>query len=271
MTKEATRQPAMAGKFYTAVASRLHDEVSGYLATPAADKAKAYGVMVPHAGYMYSGEICGRALASVEVPAKVLILHTKHQLGGGPFCLAAFKEWVTPLGTVARDEDLAEALNQIDLIDESNLPHFSEHAGEVVLPFLQELRPDIKACLISVSHATWEDVETVAEQISKAILRQKGDVLLVASTDMNHYEDQEKTVAKDNKALDALGKYDVRGLHDVCYTDDISMCGLHATLVTALACRHLGASRAEVMEHKTSGEISGEMNQVVGYASARFV
>lgn len=271
MTTETIRQPAMAGKFYTAVPTRLHDELTGYLATPAAAKAKAYGVMVPHAGYVYSGEICGRALASIEIPETVLIIHTKHQLGGGTFSLAAFKEWVTPLGSIMRDEALAAALNDIELIDESNLPHFSEHAAEVVLPFLQELRPDVKACIISASHATWEDVETVAEKISKAVLQQDGDVLLIASTDMNHFEDHDKTVVKDQKALKALGEYDVRGMHDVCYTDEISMCGLHATLVTALACKHLGASKAEVMEYKTSGEINGEMNQVVGYASARFI
>ncbi|MDC1142993.1 AmmeMemoRadiSam system protein B [Planctomycetota bacterium] len=270
MTKEATRQPAMAGKFYTAVPARLHDELTAYLASPSASRAKAYGVMVPHAGYMYSGAICGRALASIEVPQTVLILHTKHQLGGGPFCLAAFKEWVTPLGTVMRDETLAAALAEIDDVDESNLPHFQEHAAEVVIPFLQELRPDVKACVMAVSHSDYPSVERVAEAISKAVLQQEGDVLLIASTDMNHYEDHDTTIRKDQKVLDPLSAYDIKTMYEVCYTDDISMCGLHATAVTALACKHLGASTVEILEHKTSGDVNGETNQVVGYASARF-
>ena len=266
---EVVRHTAVAGRFYTAVPAKLRSELETYLSTPAAPKAKAFGVMVPHAGYMYSGAVCGHALASVEIPDTVLILHTKHQLGGGSFALAAFRQWETPLGQVHIDEQLQSALAEIDGIDVSNFPHFLEHAAEVVLPFLQALNPDVKVCIISVSHSPFEKVQSVAAGIASAILAQAGDTLIIASTDMNHYEDQETTLAKDQLALDKLGAYDTQGMFEVCFARDISMCGLHATTLMLEACKGLGASKVELLEHTTSGDISKDLHQVVGYASAR--
>lgn len=266
---ETTRQTAVAGHFYTSVPGRLKSEIEGYLAAPAAEKAKAYGVMVPHAGYMYSGAVCGRALASVEIPDTVLILHTKHQLGGGTFSLAAFREWETPLGAVPINEELETVLAYLDGIDVSNHPHFLEHAAEVVLPFLQVLNPDVRVCVISVSHADMATVKRVAKGIAKAILGVKGDVLVVSSSDMNHYENHDVTIEKDQFALDKLAGFDAEGMVQECIQKDISMCGAHATALMLETCKELGASRVEVLEHTTSGEVSGDMNQVVGYASAR--
>ncbi|MCA8916136.1 MAG: AmmeMemoRadiSam system protein B [Planctomycetes bacterium] len=267
---ETIRHTAVAGHFYTSVPGKLRDEIASYVSNPAAPKAKAYGVLVPHAGYMYSGAVCGHALASVEIPGTALILHTKHQLGGGTFSLAAFREWETPLGKVHVDEKLETALANVDGIDISNFPHFQEHAAEVVLPFLQFLNPAVKVCVISVSHAPTETVQAVAAGIASAILSQDGgDTLIVASSDMNHYEDHETTLAKDKLALDKLVAYDTQGMIDVCFARDISMCGLHATALMLEACKSLGAGKVELLEHTTSGEVSGDMHQVVGYASAR--
>jgi AmmeMemoRadiSam system protein B len=266
---ETVRHTCVAGRFYTSVPSRLKAEIDGYIAKPAAKKAKAYGVMVPHAGYMYSGAVCGRALASVEIPATVLILHTKHQLGGGTLSLAGFREWETPLGVLHVEPTLQAALAKVEGIDVSNLPHFQEHAGEVVLPFLQVLNPKAKACIISVSHAPFEFLQNVAAGISRAILAHDGDVLVVSSSDMNHYEDHETTMQKDQLALDKLKAFDAQGMLDVCFSRDISMCGVHATTLMLETCKQLGASKVELLDHTTSGEVSGDMRQVVGYASAR--
>lgn len=266
---ETLRHQHVAGHFYTAVPEKLRAEIDGYLAEPAAAKAKAYGVVVPHAGYMYSGAVCGRALASVEVPATVLILHTKHQLGGGTFSLAGFREWETPLGKVPVNEKLHEALAAVEGVEVSNLPHFNEHAAEVVLPFLQVINPHVKACIMSVSHGAYSSVRSVGEATAKAILAIDGDVLVIASSDMNHYEDHQTTIEKDQLALDKLAAYDGEGMLEVCIARDISMCGVHATALMLETCEALGASKVELLEHTTSGQISGDMNQVVGYASAR--
>lgn len=268
-TLDTIRHPAVAGRFYTAVPKRLRDEIAGYCAQSAAPRARAYGVMVPHAGYMYSGRVCGRALASVEIPPLCVILHTKHQLGGGALSLAQFEQWHTPLGVVPVDAALNQALAGVAGITASNLPHFGEHAAEVVLPFLQVLRPDVRVAVISVMTAPFELIQRAAAGIAKAALAQSSDVLLVASSDMNHYAVQEETLRKDKLALEKLSAYDAAGMIEVCNAHDITMCGVHATALMLETCRELGASRVEVLEHTTSGEVSGEYGQVVGYASAR--
>jgi MEMO1 family protein len=266
---EDIRIPVVAGRFYTAVPKRLRAEIEGYVASPAAPRAKAYGVMVPHAGYMYSGAVCGRALASVDVPTLCLILHTKHQLGGGDLSLAKFKQWETPLGLVAADQPFTDALGKVEGIAASNLPHFGEHAAEVVLPFLQVLQPKVRVAVISAMTVTAEHARAVGEGIARAILAQGEDVLVISSSDMNHYADHDLTMRKDQLALDQLAAFDTAGMLDVCKQYDITMCGVGATAVMLETCRALGATRVELLEHTTSGEVSGEYGQVVGYASAR--
>jgi MEMO1 family protein len=269
MSTEETRIPAVAGRFYTAVPERLRGEIEAYTERPAAPRAKGYGVMVPHAGYMYSGAVCGRALASVDVPPVCLVLHTKHQLGGGTFALANFKTWETPLGMVPADASLTDALAAVKGIEVSNLPHFGEHAAEVVLPFLQVLQPDVKVTVMSVGRVEADDAASVGRGIAKAILAQGSDVLVISSSDMNHYADEETTRFKDKLALEKLIAFDPPGLIKVCEQHDITMCGVGATALMLEACRELGASTVELLEHITSGKASGDYNQVVGYASAR--
>jgi hypothetical protein len=266
---EHTRIPAFAGRFYTAVPARLRTEIEGYIAKPAAPAANAYGVMVPHAGYMYSGAVCGHALASVRVPPLCLILHTKHQLGGGDLSLGGFQEWETPLGMVHADGPFNAALAKVDGITLSNLPHFGEHAAEVVLPFLQVLQPDVRVAVISTTSVSAEFAKQAGSGIASAILLQGEDVLVISSSDMNHYADHELTMKKDQFALDKLAAFDTAGLIETCTQYDITMCGVGATAVMLETCRALGATRVEILEHTTSGEVSGEYGAVVGYASAR--
>lgn len=266
---ETIRHPAVAGRFYTAVPKRLRAEIDGYLASPAAPRAKAYGVLVPHAGYMYSGALCGRALASVEIPPICLVLHTKHQLGGGTLSLAAFREWETPLGRIAVHEGLSTALAKIEGITPSNLPHFGEHAAEVVLPFLQVLRPDVQVAVISAMTVAPEQAARLGKGIAGAVLALPQDVLVIASSDMNHYADHDTTMKLDQLALDKLAAFDSAGMLQACEQYDITMCGVGATAVMLETCKALGATRVEILEHTTSGQVSGEYGQVVGYASAR--
>jgi MEMO1 family protein len=269
MHSESTRIPAVAGRFYTAVPERLRAEIQAYTEKPAAPRAKGYGVLVPHAGYMYSGAICGRALASVEIPPICLVLHTKHQLGGGTFALASFQTWETPLGMLPSDEPLRDALADVRGIEVSNLPHFGEHAAEVVLPFLQVLRPDVRVAVMSVGRVKADEAHNIGKDIARAILAQGSDVLVISSSDMNHYANEEITRAKDKLALEKLTEFDPPGLLKICDQHDITMCGVGATALMLETCRELGGSRVELLEHTTSGQTSGDYHQVVGYASAR--
>lgn len=269
MTTETVRHPAVAGRFYTAVPKRLRAEVQEYVAEPAAPPVRAFGVMVPHAGYMYSGRVCGRGLASVHVPASVLLLHTRHQLGGGNLALAQFEQWQTPLGPVPVDAELNRALGGVAGISRSNLPHFGDHAAEVVLPFLQVLQRALKISVISVMVTPPDTLLLAGKAIAREIRQLGREVLVVASSDMNHYADHDTTVRLDKLALEKLAAFDAAGLLETCQRHDITMCGAHATALMLAVCRELGAARVEVLEHTTSGEVSGEMGSVVGYASAR--
>lgn len=266
---DEVRMPAVAGKFYTAHPAGLRREVEGYLAQPAAAKRPALGVMVPHAGYIYSGAVCGRALASIEIPERVLLLHTKHQLGGGDLSLATFARWETPLGVAPSDRKLTEALAETIGIQASNLPHYMEHAAEVVLPFLQVLQPKVRPAVISVGRASFAGLRTTALDIAHVIREQGEPVLVIASSDMNHYAEHELTLQKDRLALERMEAFDTQGMLETVERFDITMCGANATALMMEVCRELGATTVEVLEHTTSGPVSGDYNQVVGYASAR--
>jgi AmmeMemoRadiSam system protein B len=254
--------------FYPGDAARLRREIDGFIAKPAKARARAYGVMVPHAGYLYSGAVCGRALASVEIPQRVLILHTKHQAGGGTLSLAEFDAWETPLGDVMADEPLNAALAAITGVTRSNVPHTHDHAAEVVLPFLQVLRPEVQVAVISVGVFDRAELPSLGAAVATAI-KGAGGALMVASSDMNHYDSHEITLAKDELALKQLAAFEPLEMLRVCELEDVSMCGAYATALMLTAAKKLGAARVEILEHTTSGPTSGDYDQVVGYASAR--
>jgi AmmeMemoRadiSam system protein B len=261
------RDAAVAGMFYEGRAARLRAEVEGYVARPARPPRSARGVMVPHAGYVFSGAMCGRALASVQVPKSVLILHTKHHPGGGALSLATFERWRTPLGEVPADAALNAALANVPGLTPSNAPHHQEHAAEVVLPFLQVLRPDVEVAVISVGPAPGAVLQQVGEAIAERL--QGRDVLVVASSDMNHYEDHETTLQKDELALAELARFSPERMLDVCERHQISMCGAAATALMLFIARAQGATEVELLEHDTSYAASGDFQRTVGYASAR--
>ncbi len=260
------RAPAVAGMFYPGEARKLRAEVQRLLGRASPSRQHVFGAMVPHAGYMYSGALCGRALAAVEIPPSVLILHTKHRPGGGELSLAAYEGWQTPLGVAPTARELTEALAREPLVV-SNQPHVKEHAAEVLLPFLQVLRPDVRVAALSVGHAGIDGLVKAADVIAAAV-GNLGPALLLASSDMNHYESHAATLAKDERALAPLRAYNWRAMLEVCEREDISMCGAWATALMLEACARLGATSARVLEHTTSGPVSGDFEQVVGYATA---
>ncbi len=266
--KTLTRQAAVSGMFYPGDAARLRREIEGYIAKAAKPRARAFGVMVPHAGYVYSGAICGRALASVSIPLRVLILHTKHQAGGGVISLAGFDAWQTPLGDVMADEELNAALAKVPGVTCTNVPHTRDHAAEVVLPFLQVLNPEVQVAVLSVGVFETASLTEVGASLAAAI-ESAGGALMVASSDMNHYDSHEVTLAKDELALKQLAAFEPLEMLRVCEQEDVSMCGAYATALMLTAAKQLGASRVELLEHTTSGPTSGDYDQVVGYASAR--
>ena len=254
--------------FYDGRPSALEREVRGYLSAPARAPRAVCGVVVPHAGYPYSGAICGRAVASAVVPQRVLILHTKHHPGGGTLALAPYRSWQTPLGEVQADEGLSAGLAELPGVTLSEVPHRQEHAAEVVLPFLQLARADLRVAVISVGHAPYEALCAAGERAARVLADVEGPTLVVISTDMNHYASQAETERKDALALRPLAAFDPAGLLAVCDRHEISMCGVAATVLGLALCRERGATRVELLEHATSAAVSGDYSHVVGYASA---
>jgi MEMO1 family protein len=271
----AIRQPAVAGRFYPSSAQKLRAEVEGYLQpdagsdreTEPAVKIQALGCVVPHAGYMYSGHVAGAVYRRLELPQRGIILCPNHTGMGEPLAIMSRGAWRTPLGDAPIDEALADELKlAMPLLSEDEEAHRSEHALEVQLPFLQVLRPDFQFVPVAVGTSNFEVLSALGVAIGNVLAKQNEPVLVIASSDMNHYESDSVTRVKDRRAMDQLLALDPRSLYDTVHEEQISMCGYGPAVVMLTATRKLGARQAELIRYATSGDVSGDKDMVVGYA-----
>ena len=267
------RQPAVAGRFYPANAQHLRAEVETYTTAPASaaaeseTKIRAMGCVVPHAGYMYSGHVAGAVYRRLELPRRFVILCPNHTGMGEPLAIMSAGAWHTPLGDAPIAENLAKELkSRLPLLSEDAEAHQSEHALEVQLPFLQVLAPGFKFVPITVGTGNFEVLSALGKVIGAAAAEAGEPVLVIASSDMNHYESDKVTRVKDRRAIDQMLALDPRGLYDIVHQADISMCGYGPAVVMLTAARKLGATRAELIRYATSGDVSGDHDMVVGYA-----
>lgn len=223
--------------------------------------------MVPHAGYMYSGATAGAVFSELEIPASCIIVCPNHTGRGHALAIMTEGEWRTPLGAVAIDSALAEKLMQnFPALTEDSAAHHSEHAIEVELPFLQMARPGARFVPIAVGTAQLMLLQPLGEAIAAAVKQTKEKVLIIASSDMNHYEDDATTRVKDRKAIEKILALDAPGLYDTVINESISMCGFGPAIAMLTAARRLGATKAELVKYATSADESGDYGRVVGYA-----
>jgi len=269
----AVRQPAVAGRFYPANAQHLRAEVETYTTVPAGaaaepeTKIRALGCLVPHAGYMYSGHVAGAVFRRLELPRRFVILCPNHTGMGEPLAIMSGGSWHTPLGDVPIDQELAKQLkSRLPLLSEDQVAHRYEHALEVQLPFLQVLAPGFRFVPITVGTSNFEVLSALGVVIGTVAAEAGEPVLVVASSDMNHYESDSVTRVKDRRAIEQMLALDPRGLYDVVHQADISMCGYGPAVAMLTAARKLGATRAELIRYATSGDVSGDRDMVVGYA-----
>ena len=265
------RLPAVAGRFYPANPQELTHLVRHYAA---ADQqtiaARAAACLVPHAGYIYSGGVTGAVLSRILLPQKIIILGVRHFPRGKAAAILSSGAWRTPLGDVPIDEPLAQSLLQnCAVLVEDSLAHLTEHSLEVQLPFLQALVPNFSFVPIALGTIHFDDLVAVGEALAK-VLRAHSEVLLLTTSDLNHYEDDQTTCRKDQKAIEQLFAMDARGLFDVCRNEEISMCGLGPAVAMLTALRSLGTRRAELIRYATSADVSGDTSAVVGYAGMIF-
>ena len=262
------RHPAVAGRFYPGNAETLRADIESYL-TPSGQKSAALGCVVPHAGYIYSGLVAGAVFSCLQIPSRIILMCPNHTGRGHPLAINSQGVWETPLGEVTIDSELAANLMQrCPLLTDDTEAHRSEHAAEVELPFLQVLRPDVKFVPIAIGTSQLEVLEALGRAMAEVAARE-GNILIIASSDMNHYENDVVTRIKDHKAIERILALDARGLRDVVVHGNISMCGLGPTVAMLTASRQLGARSARLVKYATSGDVSYDWDRVVGYAGIR--
>lgn len=261
------RQPVVANRFYEGDPTALRQTLAGLI--PSIDKnkkTKARAVISPHAGYVYSGGVAGESFAQVEIPETVIILGPNHHGQGASMAVSA-EDWLMPMGNVACAADLAATLTQdSEVMVADNLAHQYEHSLEVQVPFLQYFQDNLNIVAIVVSQIPFSQCQQAASEIAQAVKAYDKPVLLVASTDMTHYESRQSASKKDHLALDHILNLDPSGLYNTVINNRISMCGIMPTTITLLAAMELGAEQAELVRYTDSGEASGDTDQVVGYA-----
>jgi MEMO1 family protein len=260
------RHPAVAGRFYPLDRETLLGEVDAFLSPGGASKP-AIGCIAPHAGYIYSGAVAGVVYANIDVPRRCLVLCPNHTGKGRPLAIMSAGGWETPFGSAPIDAALAGALKkQFPLLTEDSEAHRGEHAIEVQLPFLLRRNPQITFVPIALGAGQFELLEQLGNAVAHVLKQQAEPALIVASSDMNHYENDRLTREKDHKAIEQMLMMDARGLFDVVMREQISMCGIGPTVVMLTAAKRLGAKSAELLKYATSGDVSGDREMVVGYA-----
>jgi len=259
------RQPAVAGRFYPGRPDVLAAEVQSFLAVggPAED---AIAVVAPHAGYMYSGSIAGLVYAAVRVPAAAIVLCPNHTGAGSRAAIVTRGSFRTPLGPVPIHERLAALVLAGGGVTEDSRAHAAEHAIEVHLPFLQARSPGVSLVPICLGGLGVDACLALGRNLAAAVQEVGEPVLLVASTDMSHYIPATVAARLDRLALDRVEALDPEGLYRTVVEHDLTMCGFIPTTVVLEAARHLGARSARLVRYGNSGETSGDMDHVVGYA-----
>ncbi len=259
------RRAVVAGQFYNGTAESLREQVRKYI-DEKAKKEEVMGVLAPHAGFMFSGQVAGAVYSHIIFPDTFVILGPNHTGAGHPSAIMTKGKWQTPLGEVEIDSDLAsKILANSKSLREDERAHSYEHSIEVQLPFLQYLGKDFKFVPICLSHLDSEACRDIGKAIAQAIKEEKKKVVIVASSDLTHYEPQEEANRKDKVALDAVIKLDPEGLINRVEELRISMCGVIPTTIMLMASKELGATKGELVKYMTSGDVIGDYRQVVGY------
>jgi len=254
------------GKFYQSDKKILENELQ-QMVRPAENRQKVLGLLAPHAGYVYSGACAGQGYGRVVVTETVIILGVNHRGGGPGLAVDGNDYWETPLGNVEVNSELrsrllgASGLFQLD----SEVGRL-EHSLEVQVPFIQYASPGSRILPIVVAAYRLEDLLAAGREIA-ALFKENRNLMMVASSDMSHYIAAAKARELDFKAIDRMLQLDAEGLYHAVRDNRISMCGVAPAVIMLSAALAAGASRAELVCYTHSGEVTGDMDEVVGYAS----
>ncbi len=262
-----TRFPVVAGSFYPRREDELKTAVLDCFTN--VGTRKVYGLMCAHAGYYYSGSAVAHSLMALngeDLFDAVVILGLNHRLSGHSIAATSDDYWQTPLGDVSVAYELIEKLmDMTNKIVCDNRAHLHEHSIEVQLPFIQTLMPGVPILPISIGDARVDDLQELGQALS--VLSAQNRLLFIASTDMTHYESQKEARRKDYMAMEKITAIDADGLLSVVRKNGITMCGVLPTYTLLTAARESGVTEGEILHYHTSGDVSGDLNRVVGYGS----
>lgn len=278
------RKPAVAGTFYEGDPYSLKKRIEwcfqhklGPGKIPnLGNQKKLKSVIVPHAGYQYSGPVAAHSYAKIAedgLPETFVILCPNHTGLGSGVSVMAEGSWQTPLGVVEIDNEFSEELIlQEQIIDSDISAHLQEHSCEVQLPFLQYItqKADKNFKIVPIC-MLMQDLETsteVGEAIAKTVKKLSKDVLIIASTDFTHYQTQKIASSNDKQVLDAIKDLNEKLMMKHINELNLTMCGYGPVASTLVSSKALGAKKVEILKYATSGDITGDTNSVVGYASA---
>ncbi|MFA5356147.1 MAG: AmmeMemoRadiSam system protein B [Candidatus Omnitrophota bacterium] len=267
-TPDKIRRPAVAGQFYPSLRGELIKQISSFIDNKAR-KQDIIACVLPHAGYIYSGAVAVETLSRAEVKSRAILLGPNHTGYGARYSIMTEGSWQTPLGTARIDTYLAGRIAESsEYLEADEGAHEHEHSLEVELPLLQYFKEDIRIVPIILMPGELTALKDIGRGIAEAIIKDKAreEILIVASSDMTHYEPQEEAEKKDREAIKAILELDEEGLMESVARLNISMCGYAPVITMISAAKALGAKKAELIRYRTSADITKDKSSVVGYA-----
>ncbi|MFA5093171.1 MAG: AmmeMemoRadiSam system protein B [Candidatus Omnitrophota bacterium] len=262
------RKPVVAGQFYPWQALELKSMIATFV-DKTAQKKEVIGAILPHAGFAYSGRVAAQTVSGINIKNTVVLLGPNHIGLGATFSIMPQGTWQTPLGDVEIDVRLANLfLKKCRHLEADSLAHLDEHSLEVQLPFLQYFSNSFKIVPIAIKTDNLKLLKEVGECLASVINENNlaSSVLLIASSDLTHYELQSSAEKKDALAIEAMVALDEQKLALVVREFDISICGFSPIAVLLSAAKLLGAKKGQLIKYQTSGQTTKDTSSVVGYA-----
>jgi hypothetical protein len=259
------RQAIASGQFYPSKKEDLDTLIKKLSPEKVQSRCRAKGAIVPHAGYPFSGKVAIATLSKITAPKNIVMLGVNHTGLGKAFSLSEAESWQTPYGEVKVNHSLGKKiLDSGSFIQKDSFAHKAEHSLEVELPILQYFFKNFQIIPISCSLSDQKTYEGVANQIYQGIKDNLTDTLLLASTDLTHYEPDQIARKKDRKVIEAITELHPEKLIKQVRENDITMCGI-APVAIMLFCLVNQFKKAEVILYQTSGDATGNYSSVVGY------
>jgi AmmeMemoRadiSam system protein B len=274
------REPVVAGQFYPDNEEDLRTMINHCIEhkygpgnNPAISNEKIFGIICPHAGYVYSGPTACHSYKSIssQNPELVIIIGPNHFGVGKDAATMIDAQWQTPLGIVQVDSESAKQVAEISkFIEIDEYSHSQDHSLEVQIPMLQEILSNDFQILPIILRA--QDMETAID-VGNAIteITKKKNAIIVASSDFTHYEENSFAHQQDKALLEPILEMNIERFYHVLNERRVTACGYGAIASAMIACKNLGATKGELLSYATSGDVSGNTESVVGYGAIKFV